>query len=103
MVDPKDVALFGSGGISLNPTLVVPNQTIVECATMGSFVVTLPGAANIGDWLIYNSTTGVLSTVAAGSSLPGGYSWAYGVVDYYAVSGAGLAVITLNPGIGQPT
>jgi hypothetical protein len=103
LVDPKDVALFGTGGIPLAPTLTVPNFTQVECATMGSFFVTLPGAANIGDWVIYDNTTGALSTVTPGTSLPSGKSWANAVVDYFTVSGAGLAVITLNPGVGQPT
>ena len=35
LVDPKDVALFGASGIPLNPTLTVPNYTVVECATIG--------------------------------------------------------------------
>jgi hypothetical protein len=103
LVDPKDIALFGSGGIPLNPTLTVPNFTQVECATMGSYVVTLPGAAAIGDWVIYDQTTGAISTVAPGTSLPMGSSWGNAVVDYFTVAGAGLAVITMNPGVGQPT
>jgi hypothetical protein len=103
LVDPKDIALFGSGGIPLNPTLTVPNFTQIECATMGSYVVTLPGAAAIGDWVIYDQTTGAISTVAPGTSLPMGSSWGNAVVDYFTVAGAGLAVITMNPGVGQPT
>jgi hypothetical protein len=103
LVDPKNIASFGAGGIPLAPTLTVPNFTQVECATMGSYWVTLPGAANIGDWLTYNETTGALGSVAPGTSLPGGTQWANGVVDYFTVSGAGLAVVTLNPGVGQPT
>jgi hypothetical protein len=103
LVDPKNVALFGTGGIPLNPTLTVPNFTIIECATMGSFVVTLPAAAAIGDWVVYDNTTGAISTVAAGAGLPGSHSWANAFVDYFTVGGAGLAVITMNPGVGQPT
>lgn len=104
LVDPKDVALFGTGGIPLAPTLTVPNFTQVECATMGTFIVTLPGAAAIGDYVVYDNTTGAISTVASGSSTPGsGKSWANAIVDYYTVSGAGLGVITMNPGVGIPT
>lgn len=103
LVDPKDVALFGTGGIPLAPTLNVPNFTQVECATMGSFVVILPAAAAIGDWVIYDNTTGAISTVTPGTSLPSGSSWGNAIVDYFTVSGAGLAVITMNPGVGQPT
>jgi hypothetical protein len=103
LVDPKDVALFGTGGAPLAPTLTVPNYTLVECATMGSFVVTLPAAANIGDWVIYDNTTGAISTVTPGTSLPSGKSWGNAIVDYFTVSGAGLGVITMDPGVGQPT
>lgn len=99
LVDPKDIALFNG----LSPTLTVPNFTQVECATMGSYFVTLPGAANIGDWLTYDETTGALGSVSPGTSLPGGTQWANGVVDYFTTTGSGLAVVTLNPGVGQPT
>lgn len=99
LVDPKNVALFGTGGIPLAPTLTVPNYTQVECLTMGTIVVTLPGAAAIGDYVVYDNTTGALSTVAAGASLPVGKSWANAIVDYYTVSGAGLAVITVAPSL----
>jgi hypothetical protein len=166
LVDPKNIALFGAGGQPLNPTLNVPNFTAVECATMGSFVVTLPAAAAIGDKVIFDNTTGAISTIStapfqltgittsasatitmgnttgvfagqpvsgagipvgavvntvtlntsivisiaatasatvpltftpSGNNLPAGKSFADAAVDYYAVSGAGLAVITLTP------
>jgi hypothetical protein len=104
LVDAKAVALFGTGGIPLAPTLNVPNYTQVECATMGSYVVTLTGAAAIGDYVIYDNVTGAISTVPAGTGSPGsGKSWGNAFVDYYTVSGAGLAVITMNPGVGVPT
>jgi hypothetical protein len=70
---------------------------------MGSYWVTLPGAAAIGDWVIYDQTTGAIDTVTPGTSLPMGKSWGNAIVDYFTVSGAGLAVITMNPGVGQPT
>jgi hypothetical protein len=104
LVDPKDIALFGINGNPLAPTLTVPNNTIVECATMGTFIVTLPAAAAIGDYVIYDNTTGAISTLPAGSTVPGsGKSWGNAFVDYYTVGGAGLAVITMNPGVGIPT
>lgn len=103
LVNPKNVALFGAGGIPLNPTLAVPNFTEIQCATMGSFIVTLPGAAAIGDWVVYDQTTGAIATVSPGTSLPSGKNWGNAVVDYVTVSGAGLGVITMNPGVGQPT
>lgn len=100
LVDPKDQALFGS---SLTPTLTVPDYTAVECATEGTFFVTLPGAANIGDYVIFDNTTGAISTVSPGTSLPSGKSWANAFVDVFTVSGAGLGVITINPGKTRTT
>jgi len=171
LVDPKDQALFGTSGAPLAPTLTVPNYAAVECATMGSFVVTLPAAAAIGDTVIFDNTTGALSTISSapftlpgtttststtvtmastsgvfagqpvsgtgipanatvvsvtantsivisaaatasgtvtltftpsGDNLPAGKSFAQAVVDYYTVSGAGLAVITMTPTLTVP-
>ena len=171
LVDPKDVALFGAGGQPLAPSLTVPNFTAVECATMGSFIVTLPAAAAIGDKVIFDNVTGALSTISTapfqlsggttstdqtvtmastagvqvgmgvsgagiplgavvdsiiantsieisipatatatvpltftptGNLLPAGKSFANAVVDYYTVSGAGLAVITMTPALVIP-
>jgi hypothetical protein len=99
LVDPKDQALLGTlGGGSLAATLTVPNFTQVECLTMGSIVVTLPAAAAIGDVVIFNQTTGAISTITPSTALPGGSSYANAVVDYYTVpTGGGLAVITVTP------
>jgi hypothetical protein len=102
LVDPKNIALFGAGGIPLAPTLSVPNFTQVECATMGSYVVTLPGAANIGDLVIFDNTTGAISTITPSTPLPSGKSFANAVVDYYTASGAGLAVITISSNLINP-
>lgn len=102
LVDPKDVALFDTGNQPLAPTLVVPNNSIVECASMGSFIVTLPAAANIGDSVIFDNTSGALSTIAPGIALPSGKTFANAVVDYYTVAAAGLAVITMTPALVIP-
>lgn len=102
LVDPKNIALFGAGGSPLNPTLNVPDYTQVECATEGSYFVTLPAAANIGDVVIYDNTTGALSTIAPGVALPVGKTFAQALVDYFTVTAAGLAVITLSPTLVIP-
>jgi hypothetical protein len=99
LVDPKDIALFGAGGIPLNPTLTVPNYTQVECLTMGIIVVTLPAACNIGDYVIYDNTTGALSTITPVTPLPSGKTFANAVVYEFTpgASGSQLAVIQVNP------
>jgi len=97
LVNPKASASFGDTTSPLNPSLTLPNYSQGELLTMGTIVVTLPAAAAIGDIVIFDNTTGALSTIAPGVALPVGKSYAYANVDYYTVSAAGLAVITLTP------
>jgi len=97
LVNPKGSTTSGTAaGGSLAPTLTLPNQSNVEILSMGSIIVTLPGAANIGDLVIYNNTTGILATIAPGGSVPGGSSLAPAIVDRFSLSAAGLAVIRVT-------
>lgn len=97
LCSPKDYALFGTSGVPLNPTLTLPDQSQAALLTQGFMVVTLPGAAAIGDYVIFNNTTGALSTMSPGDTITDGYSFANAVVVLYTVAGAGLAVISVNP------
>ncbi len=97
LVDPKTQALFGAGGVPLNPTLTVNNYSVVECLTMGVIVVTLPASAAIGDYVVYTTATGAISTITPSTPLAVGTQFANAIVTNYTVGGAGLAVITVNP------
>lgn len=99
LVDPKTLALYGTSGAPLAPTLVVPNQAIVECLTMGVIIVTVPAACAIGDYVIYDNTTGAISTITPSTPLPSGKTFANAIVSYFTpnASGAQLAVVTVNP------
>lgn len=97
LVDPKTQALYGTSGAPLNPSLTVPNYNIVECLTMGVIVVTLPAAAAIGDYVVFTNATGAISTITPVTPLASGTTFANAIVTNYTVSGAGLAVITVNP------
>lgn len=99
LVDPKGIALFGIGSDTLAPTLTVPNQTIIECMTEGSLVVTLPAAAAIGDYVVFDNTSGAISTIAPAADLPVGTTFANAIVDYFTPNAVGvqLAVIAISP------
>lgn len=99
LVDPKDQALYGASGVPLAPTLTVNNYSPVACATMGVVIVTLPAACNIGDYVVYNNTTGALSTITPSTPLASGTSFANAIVTNFtpSASGSQLAVITINP------
>lgn len=95
LVNPKDSALQGTTTGTLTPSLTLPNYAQAEILTEGSIIVALPAAANIGDLVIFDNTTGALSTIAPGVALPVGKTFAKAFVDYYTIGAAGLAVITM--------
>jgi hypothetical protein len=97
LVNPKGTALLGTTSSTLAPSLVVPNNYQGELVTAGSVIVSLPAAANIGDQVLYDQTTGALTTQAPTNTLPSGKSFAFALVDFFTIGAAGLAVITLTP------
>ena len=97
LVNPKQVALFGTAGNPLAPSLTVPNDIQIDVLVMGSIWVTISTTAAIGDYVWYNTTTGALQTTAPGASTPAGTLFANAVVDYFTVGVAGLALITATP------
>ena len=101
LVDPKNLALFGSGGQPLEPSLTVPNFTAVECATMGSYIVTLPAPAAIGDKVVFDNTTGALSTISTAPFQLAGTTTS-GDATVTMVSTAGIVVGQAVSGVGVP-
>lgn len=98
LAGPKLQPLQGtSAGGSLAATIILPNNVQAEIISMGSIWVNLPGAANVGDSVLFDNTTGALTTIAPGADLPSGKTFAQAIVDYFTCTGAGLAVITLSP------
>ena len=98
LVNPKAYASYGAvGGAPLDPTLFLGPTTQGEFLTMGTIVVTLVGAANIGDIIQYNTTTGVLSAVAPGSSASSGNALIPNAVVWnYPISATGLTAIRIT-------
>jgi hypothetical protein len=91
---PKDYALYSG---TFTPTLTVANQSLITAVVEGTMIVTLPAAAAIGDYVVYNTTTGALSTIAPGADLASGTAFAQAIVVNKIVSAAGLAVIQISP------
>lgn len=94
LIAPKNYASRGTtAGGTLAPTLTLANNEIGEFLTMGSIVVALPAAANIGDAVKYNTTTGVIGVGAPGG---GEAALTNAKVTRWSNAAAGLAVITLT-------
>jgi len=99
LVNSKEYALYGAGGIPLNPSMTLPNNSQADILSMGTIFVFLPAAAAIGDVVIYDNTTGALSTITPGTAVPVGKTYANATVTVATVTGAGLAIITVDPAL----
>lgn len=108
LVNPKGHPLFGDGSNALNPALVLPNQVNAELCTEGSVIVNINkgSAIAVGDQVVYDNTTGVLTAIAQGANLPVGSSFAFATVDYFIptlISGTTyFGVITISPTLTIP-
>jgi hypothetical protein len=103
LVNPKSKVSRGVSNDPIAPSLTLNNYEQGDLLTMGSVIVTLPASAALGDLVVYDNTTGVLSTITPSTTLPVGKSPAYAYVDYFTVTAAGLAVITLSPTVTYVT
>lgn len=97
---PKSYTLTGVGGSALAPSKQLADGTQAELLSDGMIAVMLPAAANIGDLVIYNNTTGALATMAPTDQLPVGFSFANAIVSQFTqtISGEGIAIIHVNQG-----
>ena len=101
LANPKAYASFGTAaGGPLAPTLTLPNNLNVELLYMGEIVVTLPAAASVDDLVLFDNTTGALSTQAPSSSFTGVVSTNTLTVTSFVAGGAPLAVGTEIFGAG---
>lgn len=99
LANPKEAVSFGNEKGTLEPTLAVPNGQRGDFVTMGDVVVRVTTQCNIGDLVVYDTTTGELSTVAAGTAQAGsGKAFVPNAVIYrYPVTATGgLTVIRLT-------
>ncbi len=90
LADPKVYASRGVSASPLDPTLVLPGNSQGEFVTMGTIVVNLATAANIGDQVTYDTTTGALSAVAPVATFTA--SQATTVLTVTAITGGSIGV-----------
>jgi hypothetical protein len=96
LVNPKVYASAGATSGTLDPTLALPGNSQGEFLEEGDIVVYLNSAANIGDQVEYNTTTGALAAVAPGGSAGAGNALIAGAVVKTYQAAAGLAAIHVN-------
>lgn len=71
LVNSKQYALYGTEDGTLAPSLAIPNNSNGDFLTMGDIVIKVKSSCKIGDFVVYDETTGELSTVSDKSSLGG--------------------------------
>jgi len=99
LASPKSLALYNG---DFTASMTVANSSQVVICSMGVMLVYLPAAANIGDKVCYNTTTGTITTIAPGATLSAGTLFAQAEVINYSTAGAGLAVIRIQPTYAIP-
>lgn len=99
LANPKVYAGLGTaGGGTLAASVTLPNNVPVELVTEGDIYVSLPAAANPGDVVYWLTATGALVTTAPGAAKPANTgAYIIGTVERFVSTGAGLAVIHLEP------
>lgn len=104
LATPKAYSSQGTAvGGSLAPTLTLRNAEVCEIVSMGQINVTLPAAAQIGDKVTYNTTSGLLGSVAPVASFTGVIAVTTGVLTVSALAAGGyLAPGTEIKGTGVP-
>jgi len=97
-VNSKVEPLYGSSAYNpLAPNLNLSANAQVLLMTFGSCVLYIPNAWNIGDYLQYNTTTGVISTYSPSGAVSGGNAQIpNGVMTRFASAAAGLGVARIT-------
>lgn len=98
LVNPKNFALQGNGSNALSPYYALPNNTDAPILREGEVIVQLDATSNIGDWIWFHQTTGILKVTAPGAVAPANHSFGYAQVSRHATGlGASLNVIRVSP------
>jgi hypothetical protein len=101
LTGPKQYATQGPSTGPLDPSLVLPNQVIGQLTTMGHLIVVLPGPANLGDSVCYDTTTGALASFAKTTSFTATLNATTGVLAVSAITaGAIVPGMTIATGTG---
>lgn len=108
LVNSKEQAMYGTSALNpLGPSIVLPDNTIGSLLTMGYIFVNLPGPANPGDLVTYDTNTGALNSIAPTAlftaSIAAGGSATPDVLTVTAVSAGQLVIGQQITGAGIPS
>lgn len=99
LVNSKEQALYGTSALNpLGPSLSLPDNTIGSLLTMGSIFANLPGPANPGDLVTYDTNTGALNSMPALAQFVGSSSTT--TLTVASISAGAISVGQLITGTG---
>lgn len=98
LVNPKSQPMYGDATNPLSASMTLPNGLNAEFCSMGILVVNFSSAVAVGQKVVFDTTTGELSTVAPTATSAGtGKAFVPNCkVTHFTTSGSGPAVITLT-------
>jgi hypothetical protein len=97
LLQPKAASSAGGSTGSLSTTFNLLEDGYGTLGTQGAFFISVPAACAIGDHVIFNNTTGALSTVTPATAAPGGSTKIPNArISYFALSAAGIAVVKIT-------
>lgn len=102
LANPKVYASYGTPtGGTLASNMQLPNGAVAEFVLeTAGLIVQMPAAFEVGDFVYFNTTTGVLSSAAPDAAAPAGTARVPGGrIAYFNSAAAGLAVITFNSNV----
>lgn len=101
LISPKEYSLYGTtNGGPLAASLQLADNKIGSLMIMGYAFVSLSTAANVGDRVYYDNTTGALASQAPNSTFTGVVATNTLTVTAFATGGAPLAIGTVISGTG---
>ena len=97
LISPKEYPNFGVTGNPLGATLAIPDYTEGSLCIMGQVFVNMPGPANAGDLVTYDSITGNLNSIPAtvaftAAIAPGGSAGVNDVMTVSAITAGSIQV-----------
>ena len=95
LIQPKAYSSNGGSGGPATDTYQLPDNSIGELLRNGTVFVSLGNAANIGDDVLFNNTTGALSSQAQNASFTGAIAVTTGVLTVSAMA-AGSPLIGIG-------
>lgn len=103
LANSKEQANVGSGGNAFASNMTLPNYVVADIVNMGEIYMKLAsGTAVIGDLIVMDTTSGLLTTISPATPVPGGKTYTGAIVMRFCETVAGTLVVAQIRAITTP-